>query len=295
MDVAGSQEKRTRMNGRQGIAPLSELLEERRYLLGLAHGLLRSASRADDAVEETYRRWYAMDDGEIPNPRAWLADTLVTHCRSRPDGLGEPGAYDPPGLAGRGHDSAAARDAPAPGAAAESLGALGPGRKETSPGGEPSGDAALGARRARDHGPRYEAVGELARQSLRASAAGRVTAEQHRAVVREFRTACETGDQGRLAALLAPDVSAVFDGGGRIRTPEHPVGGAPHVARSLATLLTPSTGLALAEESVNGRAGLVVRCGGRVAAAVTLDLRAHLIINVWLVLNPDKLRGWNRS
>ncbi|MGW4660569.1 hypothetical protein ACWEP2_40710, partial [Streptomyces sp. NPDC004279] len=102
MDVAGSQEKRTRMNGRQGIAPLSELLEERRYLLGLAHGLLRSASRADDAVEETYRRWYAMDDGEIPNPRAWLADTLVTHCRSRPDGLGEPGAYDPPGLVGRG-------------------------------------------------------------------------------------------------------------------------------------------------------------------------------------------------
>ncbi|MGW5056985.1 RNA polymerase subunit sigma [Streptomyces sp. NPDC004096] len=283
------------MNGRHGIAPLSELLEERRYLLDLAYGLLRSASRADDAVEETYRRWYAMGDGEIPNPRAWLADTLVTHCRSRPDAPGDPEAYDAPERAERGHDIAAARDAPALGDVTKAPGAHGPGRKAALPGAEPFGAAARGAGRARDHGPRYEALGELARQSLRARAAGQVTAAQHRAVVGEFRTACQIGDEGRLAALLAPDVSAVFDGGGRIRTPDRPVGGAPHVARSLATLLAPSTGTALAEESVNGRAGLVVRCGHRVAAAITLDTRAHLIVNVWLVLNPDKLRGWNRS
>ncbi|GAA3797374.1 hypothetical protein ACFQ0G_05755 [Streptomyces chiangmaiensis] len=84
-------------------------------------------------------------------------------------------------------------------------------------------------------------------------------------------------------------------GDGKIRTPELPVSGAPGVTRSRATLPTPSADVTLAEESLNGRAGPVVRCGRDVPAAISLNTQGRRITHAWLILNPDKLHGWNTS
>ncbi|MFF7214761.1 hypothetical protein ACFZAU_30175 [Streptomyces sp. NPDC008238] len=139
------------------------------------------------------------------------------------------------------------------------------------------------------------AAAEPARQSLRGLRAGPAGTGRHGEAVRAFRKACESHDLRLLAGLLAPDVSAVFDGGGRIRTPERPVGGADDVTRCLGGLLAPRDGVVIAEATFNGRAGLVVGRGGEAAAAISLDVRGDRVVNVWLVLNPDKLRGWERS
>ncbi|MET9877583.1 hypothetical protein ABZZ36_23550 [Actinacidiphila glaucinigra] len=237
------------MNRRDVVAPISDLLEERRRLLDLARGLLPSGTEAEEAVEETYRRWYAVGDRDPADPQRWLAETLENVCRSSPGRTR--------GTAVRGEGT--------------------------------HGDQARGG------GARSEAAAEPARQSPRRFRAGRVGAERHREVVRAFRDACASHDLRLLADLLASDVSAVFDGGGRIRTPGLPVGGARKVTRCIGALLAPGAGAVIAEDTFNGRAGLVVRCGRQVAAAISLDVHGDRVVNVWLVLNPDKLRRWNQG
>jgi len=46
--------------------------------------------------------------------------------------------------------------------------------------------------------------------------------------------------------------------------------------------------------SVNGRTGLVTRHGRRVVAVISLDVSDDRVAQVWVMLNPDKLRSWNQ-
>jgi RNA polymerase sigma-70 factor (ECF subfamily) len=108
--------------------------------------------------------------------------------------------------------------------------------------------------------------------------------------VRRFATACDTGDIAALEAILAADSVAVCDGGGKVRAPLYPIRGAHEVARFVTTLLT---GAVLTVESVNGCAGLALRQGGHAVAVISVSTAGAEITAVWIVLNPDKLRGWH--
>lgn len=113
-------------------------------------------------------------------------------------------------------------------------------------------------------------------------------------MVRAVRQACADEDPDRLTSLLAPDAAAFFDGGGKVRTPTRPVTGGARVARSLLTVLTRNPRTTLHTRSVNGRSGLVARYDGQVAAVVGLDVAGSQVLQVWVVLNPDKLCSWNQ-
>ncbi|MGM7440194.1 RNA polymerase subunit sigma [Streptomyces tunisiensis] len=66
-------------------SPLADLLDERRHLVALAHRMLGSADDAESAVDECYRRWYALSDRErerIPVPLTWLAAGVGRVCRA---------------------------------------------------------------------------------------------------------------------------------------------------------------------------------------------------------------------
>ncbi len=68
------------------IAPIAELLEERRHLLDVAYWMLGSPSEAESVVDETYRRWYLLSDAArkgITAPRSWLAKTAGGICLNR--------------------------------------------------------------------------------------------------------------------------------------------------------------------------------------------------------------------
>ncbi|MFC8037293.1 RNA polymerase subunit sigma [Streptomyces griseoincarnatus] len=217
-------------------SPLADLLDERRHLVALAHRMLGSADDAESAVDECYRRWYALSDRErerIRVPLTWLAAGLGRICRARrvlPPPEGSAGAARP-----------------------------------TVP------DVIVV--RPRDAQP--------------------TTLRQHDAVVHAVRRALVAADVDLLLPLLAPDATAFFDGGGKIRTLVAPVHGRDRVARGLLRLLDRGPHTTLAAHSVNGRTGLVVRHGRRVVAVLSLDVSGTEAVGVWAVVNPDKLRSWN--
>src|SRR6516164_8835792 len=62
---------------------LDVIMSERRQLINLAYRLLGSLAEAEDAVQETYARWYALSwqhQQAIENPGAWLTTVASRIC-----------------------------------------------------------------------------------------------------------------------------------------------------------------------------------------------------------------------
>ena len=62
---------------------LNAVMSERRQLINLAYRLLGSLAEAEDAVQETYTRWYAMSAEQrqaIESPGGWLTTVASRIC-----------------------------------------------------------------------------------------------------------------------------------------------------------------------------------------------------------------------
>lgn len=100
------------------------------------------------------------------------------------------------------------------------------------------------------------------------------------------------GDRKRWERMLHPDVRLTVDAGGVVPAPDQPLCGAPDVSAYLwGVLAEPETDPRVT--SVNGMPGLVVRRQGEVTAVLSLDVRDGLVVEGWLVVNPEKLRTWS--
>jgi hypothetical protein len=119
--------------------------------------------------------------------------------------------------------------------------------------------------------------------------------DRHDQVVHRFAQACRRGDVFALTAVLDVDAVATCDGGGLVPCPNEPAHGAVDVARLVMTWLCGRAGAELTVESVNGRAGLVLRCASRAVAVVGAETTGSKVTALWIVLNPAKLGGWHRG
>src|SRR5436190_9033548 len=66
---------------------LDAIMSERRQLINLTYRLLGSLAEAEDAVQETYARWYALSRPQqdaIESPGAWLTTVASRICLTSP-------------------------------------------------------------------------------------------------------------------------------------------------------------------------------------------------------------------
>ncbi|GHB37353.1 RNA polymerase sigma24 factor [Streptomyces viridiviolaceus] len=294
---------------------LSAIMSERRRLINLAYRLLGSLADAEDVVQETYTRWYAMSPQQqkaIESPGGWLTKVASRICL---DQLGSArarreryvGEWIPEPLP----DSAEWADGRRPGG-----GAADPADRVTLD--ESVSMAFLVVLEAMTPAERVafvlhdvfrysfaevaEIVGRTpaacrqlassARRRLRASQAPAAPAARHAGVVRDFKQAWDAKDIDALIGLLDPGVTAVADGGGLVSAALRPVEGCEQVARHLVDLAARAPGLEILERSVNGRPGLVLRLDGATVSVMAIDVSDDRITHIWGVRNPDKLRSW---
>ncbi|MDX3533812.1 RNA polymerase sigma factor SigJ [Streptomyces sp. MB09-01] len=307
--------------GRDRSEPdLSAVVDERRQLINLAYRLLGSLAEAEDAVQETYTRWYAMSRQQqqaIESPGAWLTTVASRICL---DVLGSArarreryvGAWIPEPLPDR-TEWISSRTG---GASAEPAD---PADRITLD--ESVNMAFLVVLESMTPAERVafilhdvfrypfaevaEIVGRTpaACRQLASSARRRIQAARTPAVpsagqaglVRDFKEAWEAKDIKALVGLLDRDATMTADGGGMVGTVLRPVEGSERIAQYLIHISDKAPGLTLLERTVNGRPGLVAQHSGLTVTVAAFSLTGNRITRIWAVRNPEKLRPWTEN
>ena len=119
--------------------------------------------------------------------------------------------------------------------------------------------------------------------------------EAHANMVGRFMEACIAGDMDGLMSLLAADVTAWSDGGGKVSgAARHPLHGRDTVARGLIGLLSRAPeGTTFEVIEANGLPALLVRVKGQIVSVLTLEVEGDFIRALRTVANPDKLAHLN--
>lgn len=277
-----------------------EFEEQRARLFGLAYRLLGSAADAEDVVQDTYVRWSGADQAAIVAPPVWLARVATNLClnrlasaRARREVYIGPWLPEPvltsDGTLGP-MESAAQRDSvslallvllerltPAERAVFVLREAFGYGYRDIA--------AILGLSEAN-----CRQLHRRVRQRLPA-ATSRFAPDrgQWRDLVDRFLAAARDGDLPGLERLLAADVTAWADGGGKVVAARRPVLGRAHVARYLAGITRFGAGLQISVAEVNGAPAVLGTRAGTLAGVLVLEVSGDQITAVRLMSNPDKL------
>lgn len=289
-----------------------DVFEERRRLLSMAYRMTGTLSDAEDVVQETYLRWYRLSDdqrAEITTPAAWLtrvgsrvALDLLGSARVRRERyvgewLPEPVPAD-----------LFAGTAPAP--------VVDPADRVTLD--DAVSTALLVVLESMTPAERvafvlYEVFAvpfdEIARIVGRSPAAARQLASSarrhvrqqrsvpvseldHDATVRAFLAASGGGDISELMSLLAPSVELRSDGGGIVRAARRAVYGPDHVARFILGIKAKQPSLVFEETFTADGLGYRMLIGESMHGLVNFRVERGRIVDLWLVLNPEKLTCW---
>jgi RNA polymerase sigma factor (sigma-70 family) len=295
-------------------AGLSAVMGERRQLINIAYRLLGSLADAEDAVQETYARWYAMSPEQqqaIESPGAWLTTVTSRICldllrsarvrRERytgewlPEPLPEPAEWISGRSGGTPADPAdrVTLDESVSMAFLVVLESLTPPERVALilhdvfryPFAEVAGITGRTPAACRQ-------LASSARRRIRAAQAPPAPSARRAGLVREFKRAWEAQDIGALIGLLDPGATLTADGGGLAIAALHPIEGGEQIARYAADLARRAGDLALLECMVNGQPGLVARAEGVIVTVFAFDIAGDRITRIWAVRNPDKLRPW---
>jgi RNA polymerase sigma-70 factor (ECF subfamily) len=285
-------------------------------LFGLAYRLLGSAALAEDVVQEAFVRWYAHDRSEVRNEAAFLT-TVVTHLSldhlksARAQREHYPGPWLPEPVMLEDDEPAAGEPAGAHGppehdverlqsvslAFLALLETLTPLERAVYVLHEvfDYSHAEVGAMLRRSE-PACRQVYRRARQALHQRRPSPASPALHRQLLQAFLAACEQGDLDGLTRLLADDVLARSDGGGRVTAARRPLVGPRAVARLYRGLWRHHDPLTRAEvATVNGWPALLLRRHDVLGAVITIRVAGDRIDGIDAVVNPDKLEPLART
>jgi RNA polymerase sigma-70 factor (ECF subfamily) len=123
-----------------------------------------------------------------------------------------------------------------------------------------------------------------------------VEPENQRQLMESFVAACQSGNLSTLTKLLASDVTAWGDGGGKVHASLLPVSGQETIARLFVTLMRKvPANYTLFIEEVNGAPALLSSSDSQLNLVLTLDIRDNAIVGLYSILNPDKLAFLQRQ
>jgi RNA polymerase sigma factor (sigma-70 family) len=311
----GAGDTMTTQSGSGPDPALSVIMGERRRLINLAYRLLGSLAEAEDAVQETYARWYAMSQREqdaIESPGAWLSTVasriclnLLRSARARretyvgewiPEPLPERTEWTTGRPGGTVMDPAdrVTLDESINMAFLVVLESMTPAERVAfilhdvfrypfAEVAEIVGRTPAACRQ----------LASSARRRVRDSQAPATPPARQAGIVRAFKRAWEAKDIDALIGLLDPDATAIADTGGLAIAFLHPIEGGEQIARAWVELASRLPGgLMLLERTVNGQPGLVARQDGVTATVFAFDVAGDRIKQIWVVRNPEKLRLW---
>lgn len=273
----------------------------RRRLWGIAYRMLGSRADADDLVQETYLRWHRAEVDRVRSPEAWLV-TAITRAsidrlrRARAEREAYAGPWLPEPLVGSpastGDEAGLASDlSMAFLAVLERL--------------APEERAAFLLHEVFDSG--YDEIARIlgksqvacrkivsrARRRVRADRPRvQVSAASRAALLEGLVRAVRSSDREALMRLVAEDATWTTDGGGLVSAARKVIHGADRIARLLLGLSRRYlVGAKLRPASVNGEPGLALVHGETVAAVWSIRTDGSRILDVYNVMNPDKLKA----
>ncbi len=288
---------------------LPVVISERRQLLNLAYRLLGSLAEAEDVVQETYARWYALSEPqrqEVASPGAWLTTVASRICldllgsaRARreryvgewvpepvpghADWFGGPTPVDPADRVTLDESISMAflvvLDSMTP---AERVAFVlhDVFRYSFAEVAEIVGRTPAACRQ----------LASSARRRLRT--ARDVSPAQRAEVVRNSKHAWETTDIEALIGLLDPQATATADSGGLAPAFLDPIIGGERIAHAWVRIAARNSAVTLLERTVNGQPGLVAQLDGAIVSVYAFDIADGRITRIWAIRNPEKLRSW---
>jgi RNA polymerase sigma-70 factor, ECF subfamily len=293
---------------------LSAIMSERRQLVNLAYRLLGSLAEAEDAVQETYARWYALSRQQqdaIETPGAWLTTVASRICldllrsararRERYVGewIPEPLPDRAEQLSGRSAGTAAdpadrvTLDESVSMAFLVMLESMTPPQRVAFILHDVFGYSFAEVAQIVGRTPAAcRQLASSARRRLRTAQAPATPGVRQAAVVRDFKAAWEARDISALIGLLDPDANLIADGGGLATARLSPTEGGGQIASYLVMLAGRAPGLTILERTVNGQPGLVAQQDGVTVTVFAFDIADGQIKRIWAIRNPEKLRPW---
>lgn len=277
---------------------IEEFERERPRLFAIAYRMLGSVADAEDVVQDAFLRWRSHAGEAIASPRAWLGTVTTRLCIDR---LGSARArrehYVGPWLP-------EPLDTTDETMRHEELESISQAFLVVLERLSPLERAALLLHEVFDYThaeiadilERDEAAcRQLLRRAKAHVAAGRPrfagSREQHARMLLGFMSAVGQGDVAALEQMLAHDVVASADGGGRVSAATKPIHGANAVARYMIGIARKTgPGLATTLRDINGWPALVMHRDGQVAVVLSIETDGARVHALRLVLQPDKLR-----
>jgi RNA polymerase sigma-70 factor (ECF subfamily) len=272
----------------------------RQRLFGIAYRMLGSRTDAEDVLQDAYLRWHRGASEELRSAEAWLVTTVTRLCIDRLRAARTAreqyvGPWLPEPLIG---DAAPAADARAELSSSLSIAFLVVLEQLT-----PDERAAFLLHEVFDTD--YPEIAEIlgkseaacrqivsrARKRVRGQRPrAQVTDAARRSILERFANAIQMQDKAALLELVAEKASWTSDGGGRARAALKVIRGREHVARfALGVLGRHADEIAFAMTTVNGEPALAIRAQGKLFSVITVRTDGVRILDVYTVLNPDKL------
>lgn len=276
--------------------------QNRRRLWGIAYRMLGSRADAEDMVQEAYLRWHRAVAENIRSPQAWLVTTITRLCIDRlRQARGEREAYIGPWLP----EPLVAESAPPADEATELASDLSIAFLALLERLAPEERAAFLLHEVfeSEYGEIAQILGksEAACRQIISRARKRVRAERPRVQVSAAaRTrllnalvhAVRSHDKEALVKLLAEDAAWTADGGGKTKAALKVIRGADRIAQFVLGVLHRYLGqLEFRTVTVNEEPGLALLVGGQLFAIWSIRTDGVRILDVYNIMNPDKLRA----